>query len=123
MAADSRDDRPWYSLNLIFNTFFPIKDIEAIIHRTSHIRPSYYGILEDNDPNRRLFVVVNHDNDVPEYPPFQFVLRSSFGHSMETHWDCVVIEPREFSSQRTLSRIVVMRGLTRRFIVTRCTSA
>jgi len=33
----------------------------------SHIRPSYYGIFEDNDPSRRLIVVANYDNDVPEY--------------------------------------------------------
>jgi len=51
----------------IFNTFFPIKDVEAIVHPMSHIRPSYYGIFEDNDPSKRLVVVANYDNDVPEY--------------------------------------------------------
>ena len=30
-------------------------------------RPSYYGIFEDNDPSKRLMVVANFDNDVPEY--------------------------------------------------------
>ena len=33
----------------------------------SGIRPSYYGIFEDNDPSKRLMVVANYDNDVPEY--------------------------------------------------------
>ena len=33
----------------------------------SHIRPSYYGIYEQNDPAKRLMVVANFDNDVPEY--------------------------------------------------------
>ena len=51
----------------IFNAFFAIKDIDAIVHPMSHIRPSYYGIYEDNDPSRRLIVVANYDNDVPEY--------------------------------------------------------
>jgi hypothetical protein len=51
----------------IFNAFFPIKDIDAIVHPMSHTRPSYYGIFEDNDPSRRLLVVANYDNDVPEY--------------------------------------------------------
>ena len=51
----------------IFNVFFPIKDIDAIVHPMSHIRPSYFGIYENNDPSRRLIVVANYDNDVPEY--------------------------------------------------------
>ena len=33
----------------------------------SRIRPSYYGVFEDNDPSKRLMVVANFDNDVPEY--------------------------------------------------------
>ena len=33
----------------------------------SRIRPSYYGIFEDNDPSKRLMVMANFDNDVPEY--------------------------------------------------------
>ena len=51
----------------IFDAFFQIQNIEAIVHPMSHIRPSYYGIFEDNDPSRRLMVVANYDNDVPEY--------------------------------------------------------
>ena len=55
------------SSHQIFNAFFPIEDIDAIVHPMSHIRPSYYGVFEDNDPSRRLIVVANYDNDVPEY--------------------------------------------------------
>lgn len=51
----------------IFNAFFPMKDIDAIVHPASHIPPSSYGIFEDNDSSRRLLVVANYDNDVPEY--------------------------------------------------------
>jgi Domain of unknown function (DUF4159) len=51
----------------IFDSFFRIKDIDAIVHPMSGIRPSYYGIFEDNDPSKRLMVVANYDNDVPEY--------------------------------------------------------
>jgi Domain of unknown function (DUF4159) len=51
----------------IFDTFFTIHDIDAIVHPMSRIRPSYYGIFEENDPARRLMVVANFDNDVPEY--------------------------------------------------------
>ena len=51
----------------IFDSFFKVKDIDAIVHPMSGIRPSYYGIFEDNDPSKRLMVVANFDNDVPEY--------------------------------------------------------
>jgi hypothetical protein len=51
----------------IFNVFFSIKDIDAIVHPMSHIRPSYFGIFEDNDPSKRLLVVANVDSDVPQH--------------------------------------------------------
>ena len=51
----------------IFNAFFQIKDIDAIVHPMSNQKPSYRGIFEDNDPDKRLMVVANFDNDVPEY--------------------------------------------------------
>jgi hypothetical protein len=51
----------------IFDSFFTIHDVNAIVHPMTGQRPSYYGIFEDNDPNRRLMVVANFDNDVPEY--------------------------------------------------------
>ena len=51
----------------IFDSFFRIENIDAIVHPMSHIAPSYYGLFEDNDPSRRLMVVANFDNDVPEY--------------------------------------------------------
>jgi hypothetical protein len=53
--------------HVIFDSFFRIKDIDAILHPMSGIRPSYYGIFENNDPAKRLIVVANFDNDVPEY--------------------------------------------------------
>ena len=53
--------------NLIFDSFFKIQDINAIVHPMSRICPSYYGVFEDNDPSKRLMVVANFDNDVPEY--------------------------------------------------------
>ena len=51
----------------IFDSFFKVKDIDAIVHPMYGLRPSYYGIFEDNDPSKRLMVVANFDNDVPEY--------------------------------------------------------
>jgi hypothetical protein len=51
----------------IFDSFFRVKDIDAIVHPMSGQRPSYYGLFEDNDPSKRLMAVANYDNDVPEY--------------------------------------------------------
>jgi hypothetical protein len=51
----------------IFDSFFRVRNIDAIVHPMSGIAPSYYGIFENNDPSRRLMVVANFDNDVPEY--------------------------------------------------------
>jgi len=51
----------------IFDSFFRIKDIDAIRHPMSGLAPRYFGIFEANDPSRRLVVVANFDNDVPEY--------------------------------------------------------
>ena len=51
----------------IFDSFFRIADAHTIVHPMIGIRPSYYGIFEDNDPSKRLMVVANFDNDIPEY--------------------------------------------------------
>lgn len=51
----------------IFDAFFRIEHLDNIVHPMSGIAPSYYGIFENNDPSRRLMVVANFDNDVPEY--------------------------------------------------------
>ena len=51
----------------IFNAFFQVKDINSIVHPMTGIPPVYYGLFEDNDPAKRLMVIANFDNDVPEY--------------------------------------------------------
>jgi hypothetical protein len=51
----------------IFDSFFRIENINSILHPMYRLIPSYYGLFEDNDPSKRLMVVANFDNDVPEY--------------------------------------------------------
>jgi hypothetical protein len=51
----------------LFDSFFRIKDIDAIVHPMYGLRPSYYAIFENNDPAMRVMVIANFDNDVPEY--------------------------------------------------------
>jgi len=55
------------SSHQVFNAFFPMKDVEALVHPAPHMRPSYYGVFEDNDPSKRLLVVASCHNDAPEY--------------------------------------------------------
>jgi hypothetical protein len=43
-----------------------MKDI-YFVHPMYHIKPTYYGIFENNDSSRRLMVVANHNADVAEY--------------------------------------------------------
>jgi Domain of unknown function (DUF4159) len=50
----------------IFDSFFRITTLDYRHPYFGH--PSeFYGIFEDNDPSKRLMVIANHDNDVPEY--------------------------------------------------------
>ena len=51
----------------IFDTFFNIKKIDAIVHPMYGLKPSYFGLFENNDPSQRLLAIANFDNDVPEY--------------------------------------------------------
>ena len=44
-----------------------MQDINAIVHPVYGLRPSYYGLYEDNHPSKRLMAVANFDNDIPEY--------------------------------------------------------
>ena len=50
----------------IFDVFFRMQNIE-FPHPMYGIKPTYYGLFEDNDPAKRLMVVANFDNDIPEY--------------------------------------------------------
>jgi hypothetical protein len=52
--------------NQVFDVFFRMKTIYFPDPRMN-IRPTYYGIYEDNDPTRRLMVIANHNADVAEY--------------------------------------------------------
>lgn len=51
----------------LFRSFFEVQDLDAIVHPMNGMRPSYLGVFENNDPARRLLLVANFDNDVPEY--------------------------------------------------------
>jgi hypothetical protein len=50
----------------IFQSFFEMKTI-TFPHPLVPVSPTYYGIFEDDDPSKRLMVIVNYNNDVAEY--------------------------------------------------------
>lgn len=52
----------------IFNSFFAIPTLDGLNHPgTPSARAEYWGIFEDNDPRRRLMVIVNYNNDIGDY--------------------------------------------------------
>jgi len=50
----------------VFDTFFRMKTIDFPDPRLG-VKPSYFGIYEDNDPAKRLVVIANYNADVAEY--------------------------------------------------------
>ncbi|MGH7561895.1 MAG: DUF4159 domain-containing protein [Gemmatimonadales bacterium] len=51
----------------IFDSFYRIESLETIVPPYGGLQPVFYGIFEDNDPAKRLLVIVNHNNDIAEY--------------------------------------------------------
>jgi len=52
----------------IFDSFFTIKSLDEMHHPSSQqARAEYYAIFEDNDPSKRVMVIVNYNNDIGDY--------------------------------------------------------
>ncbi|MCO4098029.1 MAG: DUF4159 domain-containing protein [Gemmatimonas sp.] len=52
----------------VFHSFFSIKTLEGMTHpATPAAKAVYLGIHEDNDPAKRLQVVINFNNDIGDY--------------------------------------------------------
>jgi hypothetical protein len=50
----------------IFDAFYRVKSLE-FFHPMSRIPSSFYAIFEDNDPRKRMLVILNVDNDIGDY--------------------------------------------------------
>jgi len=91
LIADDFRDRDWWNLEAqmqrvlpdatwvqldeshpIFDAFFRIESLETLTSYGRQ-RPSYMGIFEDNDPEKRLVVIANYNNDIGEYWEFSDV--------------------------------------------------
>ncbi len=52
----------------IFHSFFSIESLDGMHHPgTPDARAQFHGIFEDNDPSRRLMVIINYNNDIGDY--------------------------------------------------------
>jgi Domain of unknown function (DUF4159) len=54
----------------IFDSFFRIESLSTLASPTFGTTPVYLGLHEDNDPQKRLMVIANYNNDIGEYWEF-----------------------------------------------------
>jgi len=51
----------------IFDSFFRIRSLTMAYPHDPYLNAEFFGIFEDNDPARRLLVIVNYNNDIGDY--------------------------------------------------------
>ena len=51
----------------VFDTFFRIESLDMTYPGNRSLKAEFFGIFEDNDPARRLMVVINYNNDIGDY--------------------------------------------------------
>jgi hypothetical protein len=52
----------------VFHSFFDIEDLSLLDQRGRRgAPPSYFGVYEENDPEKRLMVIINYDNDIGDW--------------------------------------------------------
>jgi hypothetical protein len=51
----------------IFDSFFHIESIDRFVHPNYNVIPEFFGVFEDNDPNKRLMIIANYNNDIGDY--------------------------------------------------------
>lgn len=54
----------------IFDAFFNIETLDNFRHPYNRGIPEFYGFFENNDPNQRMMVIVNYNNDIGDYWEF-----------------------------------------------------
>ena len=55
---------------VVFDSFFKISSFDIIPQSYDPTRPEFYGVFEDNDPSRRLMVIVNYGTDISDFWEF-----------------------------------------------------
>jgi hypothetical protein len=51
----------------IFHTFFDLQTLDMVYPHDAGLKAVFRGIYEDNDPARRLLVIINYNNDIGDY--------------------------------------------------------
>ena len=51
----------------VFHSFFEIDDLDVVPQYYDAGKPVFRGIFEDNDPQKRLMVMINYDTDISEF--------------------------------------------------------
>jgi hypothetical protein len=51
----------------IFDSFFHISSLDMTYPHDRRLKAEFLGIFEDNDPAKRLMVVINYNNDIGDY--------------------------------------------------------
>jgi hypothetical protein len=51
----------------VFDSFFRINSLDMPYPNRPNLRAEFLGIHEDNDPSKRLMVVINYNNDIGDY--------------------------------------------------------
>ena len=67
--ARTLPEHRWIPLDIshpIFHAFFDVKAFD-VPHPSVSVPPRVYGMFENNDPNRRMIALANHNSDVAEY--------------------------------------------------------
>jgi Domain of unknown function (DUF4159) len=68
----------------VFDSFFRVVPQE-VVPPYGGLRPLWYGIYEENDPNKRLMVIINANNDIAEYWEFSDMGRFAVAYSNEAY--------------------------------------
>lgn len=51
----------------LFSNFFRVTDLDFTHPTLPYLETVFYGIFEDDDPRKRLMVIVNYNNDIGDY--------------------------------------------------------
>ena len=51
----------------VFDSFFRLKSLDMTYPNRPSIKAEFHGIFEDNDPAKRLMVIINYNNDIGDY--------------------------------------------------------
>jgi hypothetical protein len=57
---------PLDSSHAIFDSFFRIESLD-FDHPYYRVKSQFFGVFEDNDPQKRLLAIVNYNNDIGDY--------------------------------------------------------